>query len=99
MTRRNYKQHSKYLYLQKKIKQSQYAKNINFISKNNIIYTLEDINNYNEKIKSSIIENEINSIHRALDKKISIFKTTTIKSNYNLSTNQSSKDIDRQLKV
>ncbi|MFW3427375.1 hypothetical protein ACN9KI_10950 [Aliarcobacter butzleri] len=99
MTRRNYKQNSKYLYLQKKIKQSQYAKNITFISKNNIIYTLEDINNYNEKIKSSIIENEINSIHRALDKKISIFKTTTIKSNYNLSTNQSSKDIDRQLKV
>jgi len=95
----NYIKNAEKIYYDKKIKQSQYAKNIIFKSKNRT-YTLEEVNDYKEKTKSAIIENEINSIYRALDKKIAIFKTTTLNSNYNLSAEQSNpKKIDKQLKI
>jgi hypothetical protein len=94
----NYIKNAEKIYYDKKIKQLEYGKTIIFKSKNRT-YTLEDSNNYNEKIKPALIENEINSIYRSLDKKIAIFKTTTINSNYNLSNEQSDKDVDKQLKI
>ena len=94
----NYIKNAEDLYFEKKIKQLQYEKTIIFKSKNRT-YTLEDINNYKEKTKPALIENEINSIYRSLDKKIAIFKTTTINSNYNLSNEQSDKEVDKQLKI
>ena len=87
------------MYYDKKIKQSENAKTIILKCKSKTC-TLEDINNYNEKIKPALIENEINSIYRTLDKKIAIFKTTTLNPNYNLSNEQSNpKEIDKQLKI
>jgi hypothetical protein len=94
----NYIKEAEELYYEKKIRQLEYAKTIIFKSKNRT-YTLEDSNNYNEKIKPALIENEINSIYRTLDKKIAIFKTTTLNPNYNLSTEQSDKEIDKQLQI
>ena len=69
----NYIKEAEELYYEKKIRQLEYAKTIIFKSKNRT-YTLEDSNNYNEKIKPALIENEINSIYRTLDKKIALFK-------------------------
>ena len=86
------------MYYDKKIKQSENAKTIILKCKSKTC-TLEDINNYNEKIKPALIENEINSIYRTLDKKIAIFKTTTLNPNYNLSNEQSDKEIDKQLQI
>ena len=95
----NYIKNAEDLYFEKKIKQLQYAKNIIFKSKNGI-YTLEEVNDYKEKIKSALLENEVNSVYRSLDKKITFFKTTTLNSNYNLSNEQSNpKEIDKQLKI
>ncbi|MFY9104424.1 hypothetical protein NG776_08400 [Aliarcobacter cryaerophilus] len=94
----NYIKNAEKIYYDKKIKQSQYAKNIIFKSKNRT-YTLEEVNDYKEKTKSAIIENEINSIYRALDKKIAIFKTTTLNSNYNISNEITDKEIDKQLQI
>ncbi|MGJ0357699.1 hypothetical protein [Aliarcobacter cryaerophilus] len=94
----NYIKNAEKIYYDKKIKQLEYGKTIIFKSKNRT-FTLEDSNNYNEKIKPALIENEINSIYRSLDKKIAIFKTTTINSNYNLSNEQSNKEIDKQLQI
>jgi hypothetical protein len=94
----NYIKEAEELYYEKKIRQLEYAKTIIFKSKNRT-YTLEDSNNYNEKIKPALIENEINSIYRTLDKKIAVFKTTTLNPNYNISTEQSNKEIDKQLKI
>ncbi|MCT7485765.1 hypothetical protein N5T98_03090 [Aliarcobacter cryaerophilus] len=96
---KNYIKNAEELYYDKKLKQLQYEKTIIFKSKKGI-YTLEEVNDYKEKTKSALIENEINSIYRLLDKKIAIFKTTTLNSNYNLSTEQSNpKEIDKQLKI
>lgn len=95
---KNYIKNAEELYYDKKLKQLEYGKTIIFKSKNRT-FTLEDSNNYNEKIKPALIENEINSIYRSLDKKIAIFKTTTINSNYNLSNEQSDKEVDKQLKI
>jgi hypothetical protein len=95
---KNYIKNAEKIYYDKKIKQLQDAKNIILKSKNRT-YTVEDSNNYNEKIKPALIENEINSIYRNLDKKIAIFKTTTLNPNYNISTEQSNKEIDKQLKI
>ncbi len=94
----NYIKNAEKIYYDKKIKQSENAKTIILKSKSKTC-TLEDINNYNEKIKPALIENEINSIYRTLDKKIAIFKTTTLNPNYNLSTEQSNKEIDKQLQI
>ena len=94
----NYIKEAEELYYEKKIRQLEYAKTIIFKSKNRT-YTLEDSNNYNEKIKPALIENEINSVYRSLDKKIAIFKTTTLNPNYNISTEKSNKEIDKQLKI
>lgn len=94
----NYIKEAEVLYYEKKIRQLEYAKTIIIKSKNRT-YTLEDSNNYNEKIKPALIENEINSIYRTLDKKIAVFKTTTLNPNYNISTEQSNKEIDKQLKI
>ena len=94
----NYIKEAEELYYEKKIRQLEYAKTIIFKSKNRT-YTLEDSNNYSEKIKPALIENEINSIYRTLDKKIAIFKTTTLNPNYNLSNEQSDKEIDKQLQI
>ena len=94
----NYIKNAEKIYYDKKIKQLEYGKTIIFKSKNRT-YTLEDSNNYNEKIKPALIENEINSVYRSLDKKIAIFKTTTLNPNYNISTEQSNKEIDKQLKI
>lgn len=94
----NYIKNAEKIYYDKKIKQLEYGKTIIFKSKNRT-YTLEDSDNYNEKIKPALIENEINSIYRSLDKKIAIFKTTTINPNYNLSNEQSDKEVDKQLKI
>ena len=68
----NYIKNAEKIYYDKKIKQLEYDKTIIFKSKNRT-FTLEDSNNYNEKIKPALIENEINSIYRSLDKKIAIF--------------------------
>ncbi|WP_323593109.1 hypothetical protein [Aliarcobacter butzleri] len=95
---KNYIKNAEELYYDKKLKQLEYGKTIIFKSKNRT-FTLEDSNNYNEKIKPALIENEINSIYRSLDKKIAIFKTTTINSNYNLSNEKSDKEVDKQLKI
>ena len=95
---KNYIKNAEELYYDKKLKQLQYEKTIIFKSKN-ITYTLEDINNYKEKTKPALIENEINSIYRTLDKKIAVFKTTTLNPNYNISTEKSNKEIDKQLKI
>ena len=84
----NYIKNAEKIYYDKKIKQSENAKTIILKCKSKTC-TLEDINNYNEKIKPALIENEINSIYRTLDKKIAIFKTTTLNPNYNLSNEQS----------
>lgn len=92
----NYIKEAEELYFEKKTKQLEYAKNIIFKSKNKT-YTLEDINNYKEKTKSALIENEINSIYRALDKKISIFKTTTLNPNYNISSETTIDELDSQI--
>lgn len=94
----NYIKNAEKIYYDKKIKQLQYEKTIIFKSKKGI-YTLEEVNDYKEKTKPALIENEINSIYRSLDKKIAIFKTTTINPNYNISTEQSNKEIDKQLKI
>ena len=94
----NYIKEAEELYYEKKIRQLEYAKTIIFKSKNRT-FTLEDSNNYNEKIKPALIENEINSIYRTLDKKIAIFKTTTLNPNHNISTEKSNKEIDKQLKI
>lgn len=95
----NYIKNAEKMYYDKKIKQSENAKTIILKCKSKTC-TLEDINNYNEKIKPALIENEINSIYRTLDKKIAIFKTTTLNPNYNLSNEQSNpKEIDKQLKI
>lgn len=94
----NYIKNAEKIYYDKKIKQSENAKTIILKSKSKTC-TLENINNHNEKIKPALIENEINSIYRTLDKKIAIFKTTTLNPNYNLSTEQSNKEIDKQLKI
>ncbi|MCT7497625.1 hypothetical protein [Aliarcobacter cryaerophilus] len=94
----NYIKEAEELYYEKKIRQLEYAKTIIFKSKNRT-YTLEDSNNYNEKIKPALIENEINSIYRTLDKKIAVFKTTTLNPNYNISTEQTNKEIDKQLQI
>ena len=96
---KNYIKDAEELYYDKKIKQSENAKTIILKSKSKTC-TLENINNHNEKIKPALIENEINSIYRTLDKKIAIFKTTTLNPNYNISTEQSNpKEIDKQLKI
>ena len=95
---KNYIKNAEELYYDKKLKQLEYAKTIIFKSKKGI-YTLEEVNDYKEKTKPALIENEINSIYRSLDKKIAIFKTTTINPNYNISTEQSNKEIDKQLKI
>ncbi len=95
---KNYIQNAEELYYDKKLKQLQYEKTIIFKYKKGI-YTLEEVNDYKEKNKPALIENEINSIYRSLDKKIAIFKTTTINPNYNISTEQSNKEIDKQLKI
>ncbi|MDY0194100.1 MAG: hypothetical protein RBR93_11360 [Aliarcobacter butzleri] len=95
---KNYIKNAEELYYDKKLKQLQYEKTIIFKSKKGI-YTLEEVNDYKEKTKPALIENEINSIYRSLDKKIAIFKTTTINPNYNISTEQSNKEIDKQLKI
>ncbi|MDK2080114.1 hypothetical protein [Aliarcobacter butzleri] len=95
---KNYIKDAEELYYDKKLKQLKYAKTIIFKSKKGI-YTLEEVNDYKEKTKPALIENEINSIYRSLDKKIAIFKTTTINSNYNLSNEQSDKEVDKQLKI
>ena len=81
----NYIKNAEKMYYDKKIKQSENAKTIILKCKSKTC-TLEDINNYNEKRKPAIIENEINSIYRTLDKKIAVFKTTTLNPNYNIST-------------
>ena len=95
----NYIKNAEKIYYDKKIKQSENAKTIILKSKSKTC-TLENINNHNEKIKPALIENEINSIYRTLDKKIAIFKTTTLNPNYNLSTEQSNpKEIDKQLQI
>ncbi|MCT7524069.1 hypothetical protein N5T77_03355 [Aliarcobacter cryaerophilus] len=95
----NYIKEAEELYYDKKLKQLQYEKTIIFKSKKGI-YTLEEVNDYKEKTKPALIENEINSIYRSLDKKIAIFKTTTLNPNYNISTEQSNpKEIDKQLKI
>lgn len=95
----NYIKNAEKIYYDKKIKQSENAKTIILKSKSKT-FTLENINNHNEKIKPALIENEINSIYRTLDKKIAIFKTTTLNPNYNISTEQSNpKEIDKQLKI
>jgi len=95
----NYIKNAEKIYYDKKIKQSEYAKTIILKSRNKT-FTLENINNYNEKVKPALMENEINSIYRALDKKIAIFKTTTLNPNYNLSNEQSNqKEIDKQLQI
>ena len=94
----NYIKNAEKIYYDKKIKQSENAKTIILKSKSKT-FTLEDINNHNEKIKPALIENEINSIYRTLDKKIAIFKTTTLNPNYNLSNEQSDKEIDKQLQI
>ncbi len=94
----NYIKEAEELYYEKKIKQLQDAKKIILKSRNKTS-TLENINDYNEKIKPALIENEINSIYRTLDKKIAIFKTTTLNPNYNISSEQSNKEIDKQLKI
>lgn len=94
----NYIKEAEELYYEKKIRQLEYAKTIILNSRNKLC-TLENINDYNEKIKPALIENEINSIYRTLDKKIAIFKTTTLNPNYNISTEQSNKEIDKQLKI
>lgn len=97
----NYIKNAEELYFEKKIKQLENAKTIILKSKSKSkTCTLENINNHNEKRKPAIIENEINSIYRTLDKKIAIFKTTTLNPNYNISTEQSNpKEIDKQLKI
>ena len=94
----NYIKNAEKIYYDKKIKQSENAKTIILKSKSKT-FTLENINNHNEKIKPALIENEINSIYRTLDKKIAIFKTTTLNPNYNLSNEQSDKEIDKQLQI
>ena len=94
----NYIKNAEELYYDKKIKQSENAKTIILKSKSKT-FILENINNHNEKIKPALIENEINSIYRTLDKKIAIFKTTTLNPNYNLSNEQSDKEIDKQLQI
>ena len=95
----NYIKNAEKMYYDKKIKQSENAKTIILKSKSKT-FILENINNHNEKIKPALIENEINSIYRTLDKKIAIFKTTTLNPNYNLSNEQSNpKEIDKQLKI
>lgn len=95
----NYIKNAEKIYYDKKIKQSENAKTIILKSKSKTC-TLEDINNYKEKTKPALIENEINSIYRTLDKKIAIFKTTTLNPNYNISTEQlNPKEIDKQLKI
>jgi hypothetical protein len=96
---KNYIKNAEELYYDKKLKQLEYAKTIIFKSKKGI-YTLEEVNDYKEKTKPALIENEINSIYRTLDKKIALFKTTTLNPNYNLSNEQSNpKEIDKQLKI
>ncbi len=94
----NYIKEAEELYYEKKIRQLEYAKTIILKSRNKTS-TLENINDYNEKIKPALIENEINSIYRTLDKKIAIFKTTTLNPNHNISTEKSNKEIDKQLKI
>ena len=94
----NYIKNAEKIYYDKKIKQSENAKTIILKSKSKT-FILENINNHNEKIKPALIENEINSIYRTLDKKIAVFKTTTLNPNYNISTEQSNKEIDKQLKI
>ncbi len=95
---KNYIKDAEELYYEKKIRQLEYAKTIILNSRNKPC-TLENINNHNEKIKPALIENEINSTYRTLDKKIAIFKTTTLNPNYNLSNEQSDKEIDKQLQI
>jgi len=86
------------VYFAKKLKQADYAKNIVLTSKNRK-YTLEEVNSYKDKIKSAIINNEINSIHRVLDKKIVIFPTRTILPKYNIPKNVTTvKEVDRHIK-
>ncbi|TLS96820.1 hypothetical protein [Aliarcobacter cibarius] len=87
------------IYLSKKLKQAEYASNILFTSKN-ATYTLEEVNEYKRKTKPRLINNEISSIHRELDKKIAIFQIRTINPKFNIPSNVLiEKEIDRHLKL
>lgn len=96
---KNYLDEADEIYLSKKLKQANYASNIVFTSKN-ATYTLEEVNEYKRKTKLRLINNEISSIHRELDKKIAIFQIRTINPKFNIPSNVSTaKEIDRHLKL
>ncbi|WP_417334595.1 hypothetical protein [Halarcobacter sp.] len=87
------------IYYIKKLKQANYASIIVFPSKNRT-YTLEEVNNYKRKTKPRLINNEISSIYRELDKKIAIFQIRTINPKFNIPSSVSTiKEIDRHLKL
>lgn len=87
------------IYYIKKLKQANYASNIVFPSKSRT-YTLEEVNNYKRKTKPRLINNEISSIYRELDKKIAIFQIRTINPKFNIPSSVSTiKEIDRHLKL
>lgn len=96
---KEYLAEAKFDYDLKKEKQANYASNIVFKGSGRF-YTLEQVNSYKSQTKPGIINNEIFSIHRELDKKIAIFQIRTINPKFNISSNVSTEnEIDRHLKL
>ena len=67
------------LYEQKELKKRLFAQKVLFTRKDNSrAFSLEDVNTYKEKTKSALVQNEIRSIAKVMEKKIVIFQTRTI---------------------
>lgn len=86
---RKYIDNCKDVYNTKKNKQLEYSKKIVFTAKNGRKYNLKAINDYKQRTKSAVIENEISSILRVLYKNIAIFQTATIHPKHNIKTSSS----------
>lgn len=85
-----YINHTKTIYENKKLKQFEYSKRIIFTAKNGRNYTLKDVNEYKQKTKSSVLENEVSSILRVLYNNIVIYQTATTHSKYNIKASDKS---------
>ncbi len=74
-----YIQEAQILYEQKELKKRLFAQKVLFTRKDNSrAFSLEDVNTYKEKTKSAMVQNEIRSIAKVMEKKIVIFQTRTI---------------------
>lgn len=75
-----YIQEAQILYEQKELKKRLFAQKVLFTRKDNSrAFSLEDVNNYKEKTKSALVQNEIRSIAKVMEKD-SYFSNTHDKS-------------------